>query len=395
MGSIIARNKFTKKEMNFDGEIEAKESFEYGNIKSIENSKYGFKNLKGEWNVKPIYKTVSAFSGGVATVCFNTHKEEGGLSLIYGLIDRNGKYVLPLEYNKLSDPWHNSYEDEVSIAGSKKGIGYAIYNKSGKVIYGPIQKYKGKNILRLEPFKNDYFVIEYYTSKNFGTRHVSDGRKSVCDIVHRKGKVAVSENEFICQAVDENGYYGYINYNTSVAMIFSEGKTSGIKNKISGVSNVNGKNLFHQKNGAFARSYGSFDSWNFRENPKDPNKERRSHYYYKNLMTTDREVKNNAGRKTFEQDLIGKYTNYGLDITDVFQKKTFKIFSKTNGSVRDGRDVIRFNHYGADGKWAGTGLYSVSKDKLIYVDYTKTTIGNFCENRFFVPRVGYIVEKVK
>jgi hypothetical protein len=385
------------------GEITAKEAFEYERIKSLENFHYGFKNLKGEWVIKPIYYSASHFAGGVATVNFNFNDKIGSDGFItekssthvskYGLIDPNGKFVLPLEYDKLSDPWHNHFEDEVSISGLKKDIGYAIYDAKGKIIYGPIQKYNGNNILRLEPYKNDHFVIEYYP-KNYKSvnKHISDGYQTACDIVHKNGKVAIKQHEFICQAVDENGYFGYTNYNNCVAMIFAEATPNGVKNKISGVQHVNGKVLFHQNNGNMSKDNGSFDCWNFRENPKDPNKERDANIYYSNLTITNREFIRN-GEKLFEQDLVAKYNADGKDVGKVFERDAFKIFTKTNGGVRDGKDIIRFNHMDSQGKFAGTALYSISLDKLIYVDYNKLTIGNFAENRFFVPKIGYVVEK--
>ena len=49
------------------------------------------------------------------------------------------------------------FEDEISLSGEIRGEGYAIYNSKAEPIYGPILTYKGNSILRLEPFKNDYF----------------------------------------------------------------------------------------------------------------------------------------------------------------------------------------------------------------------------------------------
>ena len=66
-------------------EIGEREGIKY--FQFVENGKTGFRDLNGKMVIKPIYDHAEMFSEGFSTVSIGNK---------YGLIDENGKYVLPL-----------------------------------------------------------------------------------------------------------------------------------------------------------------------------------------------------------------------------------------------------------------------------------------------------------
>jgi hypothetical protein len=368
-GEVLAKNTLTEKETDFDGEYTAKDALEVGLFKSGIMPKegpmrWGFKNMKGEWIVKPIYNYVSFYAGGLATVETNKTDKIGNDGFVekalsssvvtdwsWGVIDKTGKYFLPLEYAKLSDPWHNHYDDEISISCEHKTKGWMIYDSKGKIIFGPIKEYKNTFISRLEPIKNDYILIEYYFGKPNPKRHFSDYSQTQCDFLNKAGKPVLERHEYICYSVNEYGYFAYRNYNECVPIVFAEA-TSGTKKIHSGWSHISGKNIFHQEDGKMSRSYKGFDCWDFRDNPKDNLREKSWDTYYKNLVSTGiPQTYNEKGEVTeYKSKAIAEYTSSGIDITDIFNKGAFKGISKINGDIRNGYDVFRYNHFDVSGK---------------------------------------------
>ena len=67
-----------------------------------ENYKNGYKNLKGEWIVKPIYDYAEPFSEGMACVA---KRDEFGATK-WGFIDRTGKEVIPIMYSFKPENFH-------------------------------------------------------------------------------------------------------------------------------------------------------------------------------------------------------------------------------------------------------------------------------------------------
>ena len=67
-----------------------------------ESYKSGYKNLKDEWIVKPVYDYAEPFSEGMACVA---KRDEFGV-IKYGFVDRTGKEVIPLIYSIKPDNFH-------------------------------------------------------------------------------------------------------------------------------------------------------------------------------------------------------------------------------------------------------------------------------------------------
>ena len=67
-----------------------------------ESHKSGYKNLKDEWIVKPIYDYAEPFSEGMACVA---RRDEFGV-IKYGFIDKTGKEVIPLIYSVKPEDFH-------------------------------------------------------------------------------------------------------------------------------------------------------------------------------------------------------------------------------------------------------------------------------------------------
>ena len=67
-----------------------------------ESSRSGYKNLKDEWIVKPIYDFAGPFSEGMACVA---KRDEFGI-LKYGFIDKTGKEIIPPMYTLKPDDFH-------------------------------------------------------------------------------------------------------------------------------------------------------------------------------------------------------------------------------------------------------------------------------------------------
>lgn len=404
-GTLVSRNKFGKKNVEFPGEITAREMFDVGLIRCVENERYGFKNLKGDWVIKPIYMYASFFTGGVATVSFNIMeklREDGFLRELaqsvytkYGVINTAGKYILPLDFTSMSDPWHNHYEDEVTLAGIHSNKAAAVYDVYGKTIFGPIKQYRNQSIIRIEPLKNDHFLIEYSADKKITTRHKSDGLSSYCDFLTRDGVVVVEKNEYICFSMNEFGYFGLINYDPSVLISFGEKGSEVSKSpKQSGVKHIDGKFLFFQDRGQLSKDDSNYEFYNFRTNPKDPHKERNWSNYYKNFKETDKVISGKGESPEYEQRLVGKYSKSGVDVTNFNKKPGFMRVKFVTGNPRNGEDIFRFNHADAAKNFIGTGFYSISQDKILYMNSDKKKIGLFGENRFYVPFLGYSVERV-
>lgn len=172
--------------------------------------KYGYKNLKGEWVVEPVYDDAYQFIHGLAVV----GKKMSGTQR-YGVLKPNGEEILSVEYAYISTPFANSYEEnsEVSFSASKAGEKWAIYNQDGRVIFGPMEEINGYRIMKLAPFKMDAAQVVLYDSKENDFRHPSSF-KSQTTFLNKKGEFLFEPDFMLADNVNRNGLILYTNFNS-------------------------------------------------------------------------------------------------------------------------------------------------------------------------------------
>ncbi|MBK6833675.1 MAG: WG repeat-containing protein [Bacteroidetes bacterium] len=250
-GKVLSKNMWADDDVKFYDELTVKEVFNSGLLRSYTgtgiNAIYGYKDLTGNWVVKPQYKEVSHFTAGLAKVTgANLFKLKSGKTLdLSGIINTKGELVFPLEYKILSEPWYNTPGGEITISGEHKDKGFMIMNTKGEVLLGPFLKYGDKQgpIYGLTPFKNNYAIIEYNPSRKVKDRHYSSLRSSVCDIIEKKGMVVLKEFEYIINyPVNEYGIFGFTNCLAANQLMFTfseEKEDTTIKMK-NGLARLNG-----------------------------------------------------------------------------------------------------------------------------------------------------------
>lgn len=99
-------------------------------------SLYGFKNLKDQWVIKPIYEELGPFSEGLAVA----GKRNAMGDIKYGFIDRTGKEVIPFKYSVRPGSFRYGRAIIRSPLNSTSGIAYACIDKKGETVYEVTQK---------------------------------------------------------------------------------------------------------------------------------------------------------------------------------------------------------------------------------------------------------------
>ena len=121
-------------------------------------NKYGYKNLKDEWIVQPIYDAAKPFSDGLACV---GKKDEFG-EWEYGFINKKGKVVIPFIYSNQPTDFHGGVA--LVIPKSKAEFAEAYIDKQGNII----KKFK-------LPYSLPYIGYGYYGGSGVNTLMDSTG----------------------------------------------------------------------------------------------------------------------------------------------------------------------------------------------------------------------------
>lgn len=184
-----------------------------GIVRDIMNSKLGFKNLKGEWVVKPAYDLASPFSEGLA--CVGKIDEFGETK--YGFIDKSGTVVIDLKYSKKPEDFHGGIARVVPKDVSE--FKQAYIDKKGNIVkklttsdyYG----YVG-NGLYMEVLKHQHIMDstgKMMTNdeflKGFNLSSQSDDKPLNISIELAEGTPGI-----------EDGRIGFLRYRGSVALPF-------------------------------------------------------------------------------------------------------------------------------------------------------------------------------
>lgn len=85
----------------------------------------GYIDTKGTVVIKPQFDSVQAFQHGAAIV----HKEKGNLNFMHGIIDKQGKFLIPLKYRDIASTWIN---DRALVETGPDRHGYI--DKTGKLM---------------------------------------------------------------------------------------------------------------------------------------------------------------------------------------------------------------------------------------------------------------------
>lgn len=105
--------------------------------------KKGYKNLKNQIVIKPVYDYAGDFHNGAAVI---GKKNEFG-EIKYGYIDTKGNAITPLQFSKKPEPFSN---DRAKVY-YKEYRKYSFIDKKGQVIFTETNSYGGYG-----PFINDY-----------------------------------------------------------------------------------------------------------------------------------------------------------------------------------------------------------------------------------------------
>lgn len=120
MKNLVFRENFYEKIKNYDKRFGSFEEFDLcmtlGNWRKKIPGKYGFIDTKGKIRINLIYDEAKDFKDGYAEVCFNNK---------WGVINKNGKVVIPIKYSKIS---RTRYKDLFEIYNYDKFIGYIDTN---------------------------------------------------------------------------------------------------------------------------------------------------------------------------------------------------------------------------------------------------------------------------
>ncbi len=93
--------------------------------------RYGFKNLKDQWVVQPLYDEVGPFSEGFAVV----GKKDALGDIKYGFIDKTGKEVIPLKYSVRPGSFRYGRALIRTPNNSTSNISHAFIDKNGETVY--------------------------------------------------------------------------------------------------------------------------------------------------------------------------------------------------------------------------------------------------------------------
>lgn len=155
-------------------------------------SKIGFIDLQGEMVIPPQFSEASSFADGIAFVQVDDK---------YGIIDRTGKFLVPLQ----STPLYNSYSDGLELVQDTDGSNYFI-DKTGKVVIKP------RPGVEYLPFSEGFALAAWGDDiMNRTCRYMN--RKGQFVFPHLKGLDNACDFSEGMAAVSFNGSnkYGYIN----------------------------------------------------------------------------------------------------------------------------------------------------------------------------------------
>jgi hypothetical protein len=400
-GKIVSKNIWSDDDIKFEGDLTVQEVFNAGMLRSYTgtgiNVLYGYKDLAGNWVVKPQYKDASHFIAGMAKVTgANLLKLKSGKKLdLSGIINTKGELVFPLEYKILSEPWYNTLGGEITIAGEHKDKGFMIMNTKGELLLGPFHKYGNKQgpIYSLTPFKNNYAIIEYYPNRAVKDRHYSAMRSSVCDIIDEKGKVVLKEFEYIINyPVNEFGVFGFTNSQPPniYTMLFAEAKVDTTIKMKNGLAKLNGdiieiaansviSPLASKKNGLIVGSYNGFEAYMI----VDPYMISNSGKYF--------ELKRAVINQKIADGVDHLYLANGKEIDESF--KGIGINSLRIKSELEHENLVSYTKKLQTN--SETGLYDRWQQKTVFTfPPGKQMIGFFSENRVVISSAGWVIEKL-
>ena len=173
------------------------------------DGKWGFINKKGELIIEPKYYSVSDFSQGLAAVSYYSHKTDG-------YINKKGKIVISFEDNYLEP---KEFSEGLVPVIKEKDEGCSYINKKGKVV---IDKNKINPIISYcSPFCEGLAVFYAYNDKKTVTTGFMD----------KKGKIKYAITFFIPKNLEQDEFYVFENFSSSMAQITIDYKTGYINNK--------------------------------------------------------------------------------------------------------------------------------------------------------------------
>lgn len=122
--------------------------FQYGMVSAkTEDSKWGFMNMKGEWAIKPVYRSVIEFGPDGMAFVSKESKE-------WRLIDTKGEYLSDTVYTYVN-PFSACGIAEVSIIKDKKETHYYIYKDAN----GNVVEYDASKWITTGNFSSDGYAV--------------------------------------------------------------------------------------------------------------------------------------------------------------------------------------------------------------------------------------------
>jgi len=176
-----------------------------GTVMEESKNKYGYKNLKDQWIVPPIYDAGQPFSDGLA--CVGKLNQFGEMK--YGFVDKKGKAVIPFIFSNRPADFHAGITKVVPK--DRTAFSKAYINKQGKIIR------------KLQSDDTSFYYIEngYYKG---GKQNSSDSY-----LMDSTGKI-VPVDEFlksygvVPNASTWNLTLNYSNYTGTYSLDFDNGK---------------------------------------------------------------------------------------------------------------------------------------------------------------------------
>ena len=120
-------------------------------IDDKDKNRYGYKNLKDEWTVQPIYDWGEPFSDGLA--CVGKINEFGEMK--YGFINKKGKVVIPFIYSNLPGNFHGGLAEVLPKENAE--FKEAFIDKEGNIV----QKFN--NLISFTYIGNGLNEYTYYS----------------------------------------------------------------------------------------------------------------------------------------------------------------------------------------------------------------------------------------
>uniref|UniRef100_UPI0035C67F89 WG repeat-containing protein n=1 Tax=Rhizobium hidalgonense TaxID=1538159 RepID=UPI0035C67F89 len=111
---------------------------------NVKQSRFGLMNNEGQWKVDPTFDAVQSINKGRAIVAINV-KEPGKLRRLWGAVDADGKVVISLEYDWLSN-WQQGFAN-VQLNGEE-----GFLDTNGNLLGGRFFQ-KVERDLQGKPFK--------------------------------------------------------------------------------------------------------------------------------------------------------------------------------------------------------------------------------------------------